>query len=453
LGDLFSFSRWRRLRVELLEDRRLLTATTEIGLDGSGNLTITDVDGGDTPDALVLATDAADLIVTDTDGNLLGVTGLDPADYSGAGTAEVRVTFTATGWTAGILVDTLAGDDTIRVAGLDLGRSAELAIDAGPGSDPVIFDTAPTNTNGGNLSVTADEITVDARVFTDGGAASLSAGGDVAFNAILDTGGAGLDVQADSDGDGSGAFSLGPGPGGFREQALLRASDTQAGDFFGYSVAVWGDRAVVGAPWEDGGPGDPTDKSGAAYVFARDARGVWTEEAVLRASDAQAGDQFGDSAAIWGDTVIVGATREDGGPGNPLVNCGAAYVFAPDAGGVWTEQVTLYASDPDDGDLFGASVSVSEDTAIVGRISRTAAQATLWSTVARPMCSRRMLAVCGLSRPRSMRPTPSLRTASACPSPFQATRRSREYLRRMAAPATRPRTVARPTCFRHRAAA
>jgi len=357
---------WRSLSIELLERRSLLSVTTQLALDGSGNLTITDVDGGDTDDALVLATDATDLTVTDTNGNLIGVTGLAPDDYSGDGTSEVRVKLVAAGWTGGILVDTLAGDDTIRAEGVDLGRSADLAIDAGAGSDAVVFDTAATNTRGGNLDVTAAQITVSAAVSTGGGGSSFSATGDVTFGSLVDTAGGNLSVHADSDGDGIGTFLLVPAAGVFQEQAALHASDAQAYDYFGGSVCVSGDTAIVGAYEEDGGAGDPLSDSGAAYAFTRNPDGTWTEQAVLRASDAQGWDDFGRSVCISGDTAIVGAPDEDGGAGDPAYSSGAAYVFTRDAGGTWTEQAVLRASDAQTADQFGWSVSISGDTAVVG---------------------------------------------------------------------------------------
>lgn len=115
----------------------------------------------------------------------------------------------------------------------------------------------------------------------------------------------------------------------FTEEAILRASDAQTEDRFGISVAICGDTAIVGAESEDGGAGDPLPGAGAAYVFGRDQGGTnnWGELAKLTASDAQVGDRFGDSVAISGDTAIVGARDEDGGAGDPLTAAGAAYVF------------------------------------------------------------------------------------------------------------------------------
>ena len=148
------------------------------------------------------------------------------------------------------------------------------------------------------------------------------------------------------------------------------ASDAQVNDSFGTSVAISGDTVVVATYWEDGGPGDPLNKAGAAYVLERDQGGVdqWGEVTKLTASDAQEDDRFGISVAISADTIVVGAYREDYGPGDPVVSAGAAYVFARDQGGVenWGEVTKLTASDAQPGDQFGFSVSIDVDTLVVG---------------------------------------------------------------------------------------
>jgi len=144
--------------------------------------------------------------------------------------------------------------------------------------------------------------------------------------------------------------------GAWVEQAKLMASDAQSSDHFGWSVAVSGDTAVIGAFRE--GTGGP--KAGAVYVFTRSG-GTWTQQAKLMASDAVDGDYFGISVAVSGDTAVIGADREDtGGSG-----AGAAYVFTR-SGGAWVEQAKLMASDAQESDLFGFSVSVSGDTAVIG---------------------------------------------------------------------------------------
>jgi hypothetical protein len=158
------------------------------------------------------------------------------------------------------------------------------------------------------------------------------------------------------------------------EQAYLKAFNPDGFDFFGHSVALSGDTLVVGAPLEDGdgsGPGDNSqDNAGAAYVFARDGLGTWTQEAYLKASNNGASDGFGLAVAISGDTIVVGAPAEDsdgsGPANNGAMGAGAAYVFVRDAFGNWTEQAYLKASNADAGDLFGQAVAIAGDTVVVG---------------------------------------------------------------------------------------
>jgi hypothetical protein len=166
------------------------------------------------------------------------------------------------------------------------------------------------------------------------------------------------------------------------QQAYLKASNTGAGDFFGQSVAIYGDAIVVGAPGEasnatgvNGNQGDNSaPNSGAAYVFVR-ISGVWVQHAYLKASNTGVGGSFGWSVSISGDTVIVGAYGEDsnatGVNGNQGDNsapyAGAAYVFVRTSG-VWVQQAYLKASNTDAGDWFGYSVAISGDTVVVGAL-------------------------------------------------------------------------------------
>ncbi len=163
-------------------------------------------------------------------------------------------------------------------------------------------------------------------------------------------------------------------------QAYLKASNTDAGDYFGCSVSISGDTVVVGAPYEasnaKGVNRDQSDNSaaraGAAYVFVRSA-GTWTQQAYLKASNTDAYDFFGQSVSISGDTVVVGARFEDSNAtgvngdqsNNSARDAGAAYVFVRSAG-TWAQQAYLKASNTDVGDFFGSSVSISGDTVVVG---------------------------------------------------------------------------------------
>jgi len=144
--------------------------------------------------------------------------------------------------------------------------------------------------------------------------------------------------------------------GNYNEQQKIQASDLQGSDYFGQSVSIYGDTAIVGAYIEDAGGLN----AGAAYIFTRSGS-TWTEQQKIQASDAQAGDNFGRSVSIHGDTAIVGASYEDTG----AANAGAAYIFTR-SGSTWTEQQKIQASDAQAGDYFGQSVSIYGDTAIVG---------------------------------------------------------------------------------------
>jgi hypothetical protein len=164
------------------------------------------------------------------------------------------------------------------------------------------------------------------------------------------------------------------------QQAYVKASNTDAGDEFGRSVAVWGDTMVIGAAAEDsqasgiGGDGgdDSLLDSGAAYVFVRNGS-TWTQQAYLKASNPGSEDHFGFSVAIHADTIVVGAYREDSGSagvnGNPFdesaTDSGAAYVFVR-VGSTWTQQAYLKASNPGNSDQFGRAVAVHGDTVLVG---------------------------------------------------------------------------------------
>jgi hypothetical protein len=137
------------------------------------------------------------------------------------------------------------------------------------------------------------------------------------------------------------------------QQAKLTASDGAAGDYFGYSVSISGDYAIVGAIYDD----DKGSASGSAYIFKRDGTS-WSEQAKLTASDGADNDCFGRSVSISGDYAIVGAYYDDAGKGS-------AYIFKRD-GTIWSQQQKLTASDGAADDRFGISVSISGDYAIMG---------------------------------------------------------------------------------------
>ena len=150
----------------------------------------------------------------------------------------------------------------------------------------------------------------------------------------------------------------------FVEQGKLQASDGAAQDSFGFSVAVSGDTAVVGAP-ADGVGSNP--RQGSAYVYVRSGS-AWTQQQKLNASDGIANDEFGYAVAIQGDTIFVG--RHFTQVGNNARTRGAVYVFTR-SGSTWTQSATLLApSDAADGDLFGSSLAVDNGTLVVGALQK-----------------------------------------------------------------------------------
>lgn len=152
-------------------------------------------------------------------------------------------------------------------------------------------------------------------------------------------------------------------PPNFDLQAeLLAADDGSNFKQTGFSIAVSGDTAVVGAPsdWNANGV-----LAGAVYVFVKSGVGsqaVWTQQAKIVPSGVTAGDYFGYSVDIDGDTLVAGAQGDDGAGG---IDQGSAYVFVR-SGSVWREQGRIEANDAGAADYFGFSVSVDGDTAAVG---------------------------------------------------------------------------------------
>lgn len=144
------------------------------------------------------------------------------------------------------------------------------------------------------------------------------------------------------------------------QQAKLVASNGAAQDFFGMSVAIFGDTAVVGAPRHDIPNGAD---SGSAFVFVRSGT-TWTQQDHLYAPDGAANDGFGAAVGIWGDTIVVGARRDDTVTGG--IDAGSAHVFVR-TGTSWAHQDHLFADDGAPGDLFSSfAVDIYQDTIVAG---------------------------------------------------------------------------------------
>ena len=141
------------------------------------------------------------------------------------------------------------------------------------------------------------------------------------------------------------------------EMQKLLASDGAAGDWFGWSVSLDSDTALIGVQLDDN---NGTANSGSAYVFTR--TGItWTQQQKLLATDSASDDRFGASVSLDGNTALIGAYADD----DNGVNSGSVYVFTR-TGTTWTQQAKLTASDAAANDQFGFQVSLSENTALIG---------------------------------------------------------------------------------------
>ncbi|MDH3637793.1 MAG: cadherin-like beta sandwich domain-containing protein [Gammaproteobacteria bacterium] len=197
----------------------------------------------------------------------------------------------------------------------------------------------------------------------------------------------GTGVNGDAQGDNTASFAgsvyvFTRSNGVWSQQAYIKASNIDADDRFGISVALSGNTLAVGASGEDSNGtgvngGAQADNSavdsGAVYVFTR-SMGVWNQQAYIKASNTDAGDRFGFSVALSGDTLAVGAISESSnGTGvnggaqadNSALSSGAVYVFTH-SNGLWSQQAYVKASNTDRGDIFGRSVALSGDMLAVG---------------------------------------------------------------------------------------
>jgi FG-GAP repeat len=137
------------------------------------------------------------------------------------------------------------------------------------------------------------------------------------------------------------------------QKAELIGSDAALDDEDGFSVALDGSTALVGAPTNN------LDQ-GAAYVFTQSG-GVWTQQAKLVASDGLSTDEFGYAVALQGTTAVIGAPFAT----TSVAEAGLVYVFTQ-SGGVWTQATELSQTAPTGSDRFGISVALSGTTAVVG---------------------------------------------------------------------------------------
>lgn len=162
------------------------------------------------------------------------------------------------------------------------------------------------------------------------------------------------------------------------QQAYLKASNADDLDYFGDSVAVSGNTIAVGSWGEDGdvnstasSPNDNAISTGAVYVFERSGT-TWTQQAYLKAHNAQNSDILGTSVAISGDTLAVSAIGEDGDANSIVTDtnnnesgAGAVYIYTR-KNTTWSQMSYRKASNAGSLDEFGRSLAIDGDTLVVG---------------------------------------------------------------------------------------
>ena len=181
------------------------------------------------------------------------------------------------------------------------------------------------------------------------------------------------------------------------QEAYIKASNGNAEDRFGSDVAISGDTIVVGAWGEDSNQTTITNgatasadntstDSGAVYVFKRTGT-TWVQEAYLKAANSGAGDYFGETVAISGDTIVVGAGGEDSNQttitngatasaDDTSTDSGAVYVFKR-TGSTWAQEAYIKAANADVDDYFGWPVAISGDTIAVASSYEDSNQTTI----------------------------------------------------------------------------
>lgn len=236
--------------------------------------------------------------------------------------------------------------------------------DADIGTVTAYLKPGITGTNdlfGHRVAISADGSTLAVGAYGESSGA-MTINGNATDNSAINAGAVYIFVRGDT---------------GWVAQAYVKPANMGPGDAFGYAIALSadGNTLAVGAPDEDSaattingdGANDLANSAGSAYVFTR-AGSTWSQQAYLKASNAQTGDNFGEAIAIAadGNTVAVGAWAEDGadvGPnGNPASNtaleAGAVYVFAR-VGTAWSQQAYLKSTNTQADDMFGIEVALS----------------------------------------------------------------------------------------------
>ena len=393
-----------RYRVAVCNARGCNATTTELSVldtiaGAIGYLKASNTDAGDRfGAAIAMSADGSTLAVAavEEDGNGTGATG-NPADNTVANAGAVYVYLRgATGWTqqAYLKASNPGAGDGFGVALSLSANGSTLAVGA-PGEDS---STTTINSVSNNAASDAGA----AYVFTRTGATwtqqayvkASNAGADDGFGASVSLSADGSTLAVGAPGEDSSttgviattpsvnnsaanagaAYVFGRSGTTWTQQAYVKASNTDAGDEFGRSLALSGDGGTlaVGAPNESsaatGVNGNASDNSaaasGAVYVFVRPATS-WSQQAYLKASNTGGDDLLGQSLALSqdGNTLAVGAPFEDsiGAPSDDTASgSGAVYVFVR-SGVTWSQQAYLKATASFAGDAFGTSVALAAD--------------------------------------------------------------------------------------------
>jgi hypothetical protein len=246
--------------------------------------------------------------------------------------------------------------------------SAGLLATAALAVAPRFADAAPDARRWSSVDALLAEVAPDARLARPGGPGNDGVFGEALGSAVAVSGNT-LLVGAPEDriarlGILGSVYVFVREPAGWRLDTKLLAPDGAAGDRFGASLALSGDTALIGAPGDD--VGTAADR-GSAHVFVRTASG-WAPQARLDALDAGMGAAFGSSIALSGDTALVGAP---GAAVGGVASFGSAWVFQR-SGATWAQQARLTATDAAANQLFGTAVALSGTRVVVGAPGRVA---------------------------------------------------------------------------------
>lgn len=143
--------------------------------------------------------------------------------------------------------------------------------------------------------------------------------------------------------------------GAYAHSVRLKAADAGASDSFGTAVSLDGSRVAVGAPHDD----DVASDAGAIYIFERQSAGLWTQIQKLTVSNGVASNRLGVAVSLDGDRLVAGSTASNAGKGS-------VYVFERQTSGTWVQTVEIKAADGNNGDGFGVSISLEGTRLLIG---------------------------------------------------------------------------------------